>query len=293
MVVVGTWGPTGGCGEKADRVRGLGLAAFELGAGARGRALPACLHLQGERATGVKLGPYLVLAGAAGRRSPCAEDSMEEWSRPRGRGLSGRGVGLPSGAGSFRERGGAVPKGGAFPGRRYCQGAGPGTHGQVGCLRRMRPCPRGGGVFLGAGPGTGRHLGCGCPPGVWETVLQAHLQAGLSPGSGHCDLPRLPEAPCHRGQPGLVLRPGWKEVRPRGQGGGDRPVHGSWPVGLGPHLRGAHLPSLVSTGGVVRFEFWGTTNDLARDGTSSLWFCFTARPMLSPLACLSPGSGHP
>ncbi|XP_073908938.1 DNL-type zinc finger protein isoform X2 [Castor canadensis] len=50
-----------------------------------------------------------------------------------------------------------------------------------------------------------------CKLGLWNSVLQAHLKVGLSPGCGHCDLPWLPEPPHHRRQPGLVLRPGWKE----------------------------------------------------------------------------------
>lgn len=182
---------------------------------------------------------------------------MEGWSRPRGRGLSRRGVGLPPGAGpflawvelspgarSFQERGGAVSGGGAFPGERWSRSRGRGPAHRFGALSQeaedARPrgevILRGGGVFLRGGS---RHMaspGLRVSPGVWEPVLQAHLQAGLSPGRGHCDLPRLPEAPRHCRQPGLVLRPGWEEVRPCGQGGrtGTASLRGQGPTALPP-----------------------------------------------------------
>lgn len=41
--------------------------------------------------------------------------------------------------------------------------------------------------------------------GLWDSVIQAHLKVGLSPGRGHRDLPWLPEPPHHRRQPKLVL----------------------------------------------------------------------------------------
>nr|XP_004654135.2 DNL-type zinc finger protein isoform X2 [Jaculus jaculus] len=44
-----------------------------------------------------------------------------------------------------------------------------------------------------------------CKVGLWDSVFQAHLEAGLSSGCGHRDLPRLPEPPHHRRQPWLVL----------------------------------------------------------------------------------------
>lgn len=72
---------------------------------------------------------------------------MEGWSRPRGRGLSRRGVGLPPGAGpflawvelspgarSFQERGGAVSGGGAFPGERWSRSRGRGPAHRFGAL---------------------------------------------------------------------------------------------------------------------------------------------------------------
>ncbi|XP_028628787.1 DNL-type zinc finger protein isoform X2 [Grammomys surdaster] len=44
-----------------------------------------------------------------------------------------------------------------------------------------------------------------CKLGLWDSVIQAHLKVGLSPGGGHRDLPWLPEPPHHRRQPKLVL----------------------------------------------------------------------------------------
>ncbi|XP_021496787.1 DNL-type zinc finger protein isoform X3 [Meriones unguiculatus] len=44
-----------------------------------------------------------------------------------------------------------------------------------------------------------------CKPGLWDSVIQAHLKVGLSPRRGHRDLPWLPEPPYHRRQPRLVL----------------------------------------------------------------------------------------
>ncbi|XP_052037846.1 DNL-type zinc finger protein isoform X2 [Apodemus sylvaticus] len=44
-----------------------------------------------------------------------------------------------------------------------------------------------------------------CKVGLRDSVIQAHLKVGLSPGCGHRDLSRLPEPPHHRRQPKLVL----------------------------------------------------------------------------------------
>ncbi|XP_062938525.1 DNL-type zinc finger protein isoform X2 [Cynocephalus volans] len=54
--------------------------------------------------------------------------------------------------------------------------------------------------------------------GLWDSVVPAHLQAGLPPGRSHRDLSRLPEPPHHRRQPGLVLRPGREEEYRRDPG---------------------------------------------------------------------------
>ncbi|XP_017655800.1 DNL-type zinc finger protein isoform X3 [Nannospalax galili] len=44
-----------------------------------------------------------------------------------------------------------------------------------------------------------------CKPGLWDSVLQAYLQAGVPPRRGHRDLPWLPQPSHHRRQPRLVL----------------------------------------------------------------------------------------
>lgn len=61
----------------------------------------------------------------------------------------------------------------------------------------IRAC--GGAGARGSGPlSTRLHL-----QGLWDSVIQAHLKVGLSPGRGHRDLPWLPEPPHHRRQPKL------------------------------------------------------------------------------------------
>lgn len=149
-MAVGTRGRPGGRGEKAGRRLRLGLAALELGAGVRVRALPACLHLQGERATGARPGLHLVLPGAAGTGALCPQHhSMEEQGHPRGRFFPGDGWACAEGwsyfpgAGPFREMGGVISRGVAFPGDRWGY-LGWAVSGGAGPSRRGRALPRDG-----------------------------------------------------------------------------------------------------------------------------------------------------
>lgn len=200
------------------------------------------------------------------------------------------------GGGAFAERDGAVswpaglsPGGGALPQGQTLPGEGQERLlGRGGLSLRGQalqgegwPCPRVelvlrvGGAFQGAGPGQVLRLTCGASlPGLWDSVLQAHLQVSLSPGCGHCDLPWLPEPPHHRRQPGLVLRSGWEEVRPLGWGRAWGPVWQGWPGGswvrglmqpplgtLPDEVCRIHPSTFNSTGGHSHFDFRYTTDN--------------------------------